>query len=262
VNTCILNLSVFFEYGLIQENRHFPDRPLFLPGDYVFKTVHRANFYTTEEIAGIFSIIVYLPKVYGKILLLLHHCGMRISEVLRLPIDCLRYEDGVPYIRLYMYKTNRYHKVPLDDYAHRIIKHEIRYVQENYPDAQYVFLNSVGKPIHYTSFVNKVKAVLLEHNILGRDGKPLVFRTHRFRATKATELINMGTDPQIAADMLGQKSLSALSYYAAATDTSLNEHMQEYLKMESILINSIWEKDGLPLEKDTRKYHHRIGGDA
>lgn len=248
INENILELSVMFEYGLINENEHFPSIPLFLNTDYAFKTKHRADFYTAEEIVSIFSIIKYLPKSYGKILMILLHCGMRISEVLHLPIDCLKYENGQPYIKIYMYKTERNNKVPINDHVHKIIKSQIAETKKDFPDAKYVFLNDSGNPIQYSTFIKYVKKILIEHNILGRDGKPLDFRTHRFRTTKATELINSGHDPQIAANMLGQKSLSSLSYYTTATNMSLNEYMQEYLQKESLLINAIGQMDGLILE--------------
>ena len=248
INTNILNLSVMFEYGLVMGNEDFPSTPLFLNTDYAFKTVRRVKFYTPDEIVSIFSIIKYLPKVYGKILMVLHHSGMRISEVLHLSIDCLQEENGEPYIKSYMYKTERYNKIPLDKNTYAIINNEIMYNKKYFPNAKYVFLNEKGTPIRYSTFIRKIQAVLLKNKIMGHDGQPLAFGTHKFRATKATELLNMGEDPRKAADMLGQKSLSSLSYYATATHTSLNEYMQEYLKKESILINSIGKMDEFVIE--------------
>lgn len=248
INTNILNLSVMFEYGLMNFDNRFPDNIIFLPDDYYFKTAKRANFYTNEEVAAIFTMVKYLPKIYGRILLVLHHTGMRVSEVLRMSIDCLKYKDNTPYLSVYMYKTERHNNIPIDNYIHQIISREISRTKKLFPDAKYVFVNDDGNAISYNKFTKTIKKVIVEHNVLGRDGKLLDFRTHRFRATKATNLINSGYDPRSAADMLGQKTLSALSYYAVATNQSLNEHMQEYLKKESILINSIGQVDGYVIE--------------
>lgn len=104
-----------------------------------------------------------------------------------------------------------------------------------------------------------VKRAIIEHDVRGRDGKLLDFRTHRFRATKATNLINSGYDPRNVADILGQKSLSSLSYYAVATNQSLQVHMQEYLKKESILINSIGKVDEKTIE-DYKNAHPLCNG--
>lgn len=248
INKNILDLSVMFEYGLLNGDKNFPSIPLFLSSDYAFKTEHRAKYYTPDEIAGIFSIIPYIPKVYGKILLILHHCGMRISEVLRLPMDCLCYNEDVPYIKLYMYKTERNHNIPLNKAIHKIIHTEILKNKKEYPEAKYVFLNKDGSLINYGTFCRTIRRAIVEHNILGRDGQLLKFTTHRFRSTKATDLINMGEDAQKTADILGVSSISTLRYYATATQTSVNEYMQEYLKKESILINSIGKMDEFDLD--------------
>lgn len=248
INKNILDLSVMFEYGILNEDKSFPSIPIFLSSDYAFKTEHRAKYYTPDEIAGIFSVIPYIPKVYGKILLILHHCGMRISEVLYLPMDCLHYSEDVPYIKLYMYKTERNHNIPLSKAIHKIIRTEIIKNQKKHPGAKYVFLNDDGSLINYGTFCRTIRRAIAEHNILGRDGQPLKFGTHRFRSTKATDLINLGEDAQKTADILGVSSLSTLRYYATATQTSVNEHMQEYLRKESILINSIGKMDEFNLD--------------
>ena len=174
---------------------------------------------------------------------------MRVSEVLRLPIDALKEINGKHYLSVYMYKTERNNYIPIDDYVYKIISSEIASTMERFPNAKYVFVNSSGNSVDYSSFTRKIREKIVEHNVLGRDGELLDFKTHRFRATKATQLINMGQDPKVAADMLGHSNLSSLSYYAVATEQSLQSHMQEYLKRESILINSIGKIDPTPLEE-------------
>lgn len=249
INLNILNLSVMFEYGIATSDDNFPENTIFLADDYYFKTSKRENFYTNEEVTAIFSMLQYLPKIFGRILLVLQNTGLRIGEVLRLPINCLKYDnDGTPCLSVYMYKTERYNNIPIDEHIHQLIIREIKRTKKQFPDAEYVFVDEKGKPILYSRFTKTIKKVIVEHNILGRDGKLLDFRTHRFRATKATYLLNSGHDPRNIANMLGQKTLSALSYYAVATNQSLHEHMQEYLKKESILINSIGQVDANVIE--------------
>lgn len=249
INSNIMHLSAMFEWGIITENELFPENIIFLPEDFYIKTKRRAEFYTNEEIASLFKhAIPKLPKIYGRILLVLHHSGMRISEVLRMKKDALKEKNGEYYLSNYMYKTHRHNNIPLDDYVCNIIKRELVYGEKKYPHAKYVFSNSDGSPISYTRFINTIKAVIIKENILGSNGKLLEFGTHKFRATKATNLINMGEDPKVAADMLGHKSLDSLSYYAVAKNQALNEQMQEYLRKESILINSIGKMDSLVIE--------------
>ena len=249
INRNILHISGFFEFGLINSDGRFPDKVLFLSNDHCFKTKRKANFYTDEEVAAIFSLIQYLPPVYGKILLVLHHTGMRISEVLRLSLDALKEIDGKHYLSVYMYKTKRPNNIPIDDYVYKIISSQIAITKQKFPNAQYVFVNSKGDYFSNVVFSTRIKKEIIKHNVLGRDGKLLRFGTHRFRATKATKLINMGQDPKAVASTLGHANLASLSYYSVATEQSLQSHMQEYLKRASILINSIGKVDPIPLEE-------------
>lgn len=249
INTNILDLSQMFEYGIIFSSPEFPEEVLFLKDDYYFKTKRAATFYTNEEVKALFSLLPYLPKIYGRILLVLHHTGMRISEVLRLSINALKYtKDGKPYLSVYMYKTERYNRIPIDERIHELIKKEIVNTKKKHPDAKYVFVNNNGDSINYHTFTKKIKNEIVKHDILGSDGKLLEFKTHRFRATKATNLINMGLEPPVVADMLGHKNLDSLTYYVTAKEQSLNEQMQEYLRKESILINSIGKMDEAVIE--------------
>lgn len=249
INACIYELSCLFEWALINEDKRFPSDILFLPDDYCFKTVRRSNFYCDDDIQTIFKELVpCLPKVYGRIILMLHHTGMRIGEVLKLSIHSLKYINEQPYLSLYMYKTSRYNDIPIDGYIYDLLIKEIQRTQKKFPSSKYIFVNSKGNPFNYAGFIQNIKAEIIKHNILDSNGELLDFRTHRFRATKATKMINMGMNPKEAASMLGQKSLSSLSYYAVATNQALNEQMQEYLRKESLLINSIGQMDKLALE--------------
>lgn len=249
INTNILNLSQMFEYGIVFSNPEFPEKVLFLKDDWHYKTKRAAKFYTNEEVKALFSLLPCLPKIYGRILLVLHHTGMRISEVLYLSINALKYtKDGKPYLSVYMYKTERHNRIPIDEYIHRLLRTEIAYVKEKHPDTKYIFVNSDGSAIRYQHFINKIKEEIVNNDIHGRDGKLLEFKTHRFRATKATNLINMGLEPPVVADMLGHKNLASLTYYVVAKEQSLSEHMQEYLRKESILINSIGKVDKAVIE--------------
>lgn len=249
INNNILHLSCLFEWGLMEEDKNFPSSVLFLSEDYCFKTVHKTDFYRDEDLKIIFNTLIpKLPKIYGRILLILHHTGMRISEVLRLSILAIKLKDGKPYISLYMYKTNRFNDVPVDNYIYELLTKEVERTRKLHPDSKYVFTDSNGSHICYGTFIKTIKTTIVKYNITDSKGDLLEFRTHRFRATKATKMINLGMDPREAASMLGQKSLSSLSYYAVATNQALNEQMQEYLRKESLLINSIGQMDKLALE--------------
>lgn len=249
INTNILHLSIMFEWAILVGDKDFPNSVIFLRNDHTFKTKKMARFFTEEEVQGIFSIIHKIPKIYGRMLMILRDTGLRISEVLRMPIDCVCDENDKHYIRIYQYKTDRYNNIPLSDYAYDMILREIKRTRKSHPDAKYVFVNKSGAPFSVSNFTKTIKKALIEADIKGHDGQPLDFKSHRFRSTKATALINMGYEPNVVADMLGHSSLASLTSYVNATHTTLNEYMQEYLRKESILINSIGKVDERTIEE-------------
>lgn len=247
---CIFYLSILFDYGILSDSDNFPKISLFTQNDYCQKTKRKENFYEDEDISIIFrELIPKLPKVYGRMILILFLTGMRISELLTLSPSALRKESGNAYfLDIYMRKTKKSTAIPIDENAFHLLESEVHKNQQLFSNTDYIFLKDTGKPFSYSAFVKVIKSAIVDNNITGKDGNLLDFRTHRFRATKATKLINMGLDPTVAADMLGQSTLTALSYYAVATKQVLQEQMQSYLKKQSILINNIGKIDDLVLE--------------
>lgn len=248
INTDILKIGNFLKWGSINGDTNFPNKVLVLSNDYAFKTVKAPDFYSEREIARIYDVAKTLPKIYGRIILILHHCGMRISELLWLRQDAIKEIGGKHYISIYMYKTARYNNIPLSDFAYNIIANEIVLDKKKYPNSHYVFLNSQGNPVNYSHFIQTIKLAIINNNVLGDDGCLLKFKTHKFRSTKATILINMGEDPNVVAQILGQKSLDSLGYYVAAQETAMQDEMKYYIKKQSALINAIGKMDSLAIE--------------
>lgn len=250
INIYILHLHVLFDYGILSDSENFPQVCLFTNNDYFFKTKHRSNFYEDEDIKIIYNqLIPALPKVYGRMILVLSLTGMRINELLKLTPSSLRKNpDGSCFIDAYMSKTKKVNNIPISENAFHLLESEVARNKKRFENVPYVFLRDNGTSFPYSVFVRQIKKAIVENNILGKNGELLDFRTHRFRATRATHLINLGINPDIAADMLGQSCLSSLSYYATATNQALQEQMQTYLKKQSILINNIGKIDNLVIE--------------
>lgn len=249
INIFILNLHVFFDYGILSENPEFPQTKLFTNDDYAFKTKHKEKFYSDEDIQIIFKQLApNLPKVYGKLFLFLLLTGVRINEALHLTEESICEVNGKYYLSIYMTKTQKYNHIPINETVLNLLNAEIENNKKSFPTAKYIFLNNQGNCICFSTFTYKIRTAIVKNNIKGTDGELFEFKSHRFRATKATKLINMGVNPNTAADMLGQSTLSALSYYAVATGEELQKEMQTYLKKQSILINNIGKIDSLVIE--------------
>lgn len=184
-----------------------PSKVLITEQDYFFKQEKNSEFYTDIELQNIRNIIPKLTKTDGKILFCLMTLGVRISEILELKTSAfIQNEDGSYYLNLGMDKVDREHIKPLTNEVAYIIKSEIeknRKILGHEPE--YVFLSDKGKTIGVTSLSKRINYVLLSEHVLDKDGKQLQFRSHKFRATVATTMLNAGYGEEATAKALGHR---------------------------------------------------------
>ena len=66
--------------------------------------------------------------------LILIHCGLRVSDALRLERDCIACDaDGAPYLRYFNHKMKREALVPIDEELRRLIDEQQHRVLERWP---------------------------------------------------------------------------------------------------------------------------------
>ena len=246
VNTFILNLKKFFEWGQLTKVENMPQTNLILAQDYNFKTVKSSKYLTDEEMKGIVSIIPKLPNTYGKIVYMLIFTGVRISEILQLKVDALKMKpDGSYVLEIYQYKTEKYYSKPLDERPAKIILNEIQKNQERFgkENVEYVFVNDKNKPVTSGTINRFLKKTIIDNNIKGRDGNLLHVTTHMFRATLSTKLMSAGKDPKLVAKLLGQSTLSSLSHYATIDLEAAKEQLAPRIAKDQVLISNIWKTE-------------------
>lgn len=242
LNTRILNLKNFFEWGKLAVPETMPQAHLILAQDYCFKTKKDSKYLEDEEMKNIISIIGKIKDPYGKIIYLLIFTGLRISEVLELSVDALiTNRDGTYSLNTTQYKTNKEYIKSLDERPAKIILHQIEKNIEKFgkENVKYVFVNNKNKPFSLATINRNLKKVIIENDIKGRDGKPLRCTTHMFRATLATKLVSSGKDPELVAKLLGQSTLSALSHYATIDPKTAKEQLAPRLAKDQIMISNI-----------------------
>ncbi len=248
-NIIILTLHNYIEYGLMNNWNNFTDRQLITRNDYNFKGSSEVEVFSDTEIKKIYSIIKELDSTYAEVLLLQLCVGSRISELISMTHDMISYDGEQYWLNLYMYKTKKTNKTPIDESIAKIILKRIAKTKKAFPDCKYVFANNDGTYyITYTSFVRKIKKIIIEKQIKGDDGNLLVFKSHKLRATKATKLLSSGVSAEETANTLGHKNLDSLSHYVTVTNDLLWEKIQPLLLKETILINSIGQVDDNTLE--------------
>ena len=241
-NVAILNLKVFLDWGQLLERDNMPQTMLMLNNDYTLKIKKESRYLTDEEVKALLNVLPQMPKLYGRMVYCLLFLGMRFCELAKLDVNAIKQnDDGSYYLDLWQFKTQAVNNKPIFENTIRIMKAEIernkkRFGEEN---VKYVFVTDKNTPVNIGTINENINKILVKNNVLGRDGKVLHVTTHRFRATVATNLISEGTSVDIAAQLLGQTTLSSLSHYATVTTDVVKEQLKPRLEKDDMLIRNI-----------------------
>lgn len=242
INRTILDVKCFLEWGLILQRNDMPDKPLILTEDYNFKRKIESKYLSDEDMKKVMSIIPSLPKVYGRMIYTLILLGVRCSELTFLSVDALRQaDDGTYYLLINQYKTKKEYMKPIPEKLAFILKKEIKRNKEKFgaENVKYMFVNDKNKPIKLLVLNDNLKRAIFENDIRDSSGELLHVTTHMFRATVGTNLISAGLDPESAAKLLGQTTLSSLSHYATVTNETVKEQLKPRIEKDEMLIRNI-----------------------
>ena len=162
--------------------------------------------------------------------LILQECGMRINELLQLPMDCLSQDArGAFYIRYLQGKVRREHTIPVSPEIARVVQEQQETVREQGKVATLLFPNERGRPARQASFSQAINQLAYAHQIKGARGKLFRFQSHQFRHTVGTRMINLGVPHHIIQRYLGHKGPEMTSRYAHIHDSTMREKLSEYL---------------------------------
>lgn len=245
ININILNLKVFFEYGILLELDNFPQFSLILNTDYAIKTKKQANPFTDEELKSIIKLIPKLKPIYGKILYCSFTTGCRLSEILYLtPEQIKQYPDGKYYLLLYQFKTHAEYEKSIPDSTAKIILNQINLNTKKYKEKQkYIFISDRNNVVTQSALHKAVNLALVKYQVKDRNGNILHCNSHRFRSTLATNLLNSGYDVETTGKLLGQKNLKSLGYYANVTNEQTKEQLAPRIEKDELLISNIGKID-------------------
>lgn len=204
----------------VLDRKHFPKVPEYLP---------RPLSHETDRLLQERLRISTSP--YAPLFLLLRHTGMRISELINLPPNCvMTTPKDENYLKVPLGKMNNERLVPLTEEALSWIK----------------TITITTLRIHRqdkTRLINLPGSVACVYNLLGHrfeklvgdmtDGnKPITF--HRLRHTYATTLLTGGVGLVSLMKLLGHRRIEMTLRYAKVTPSHLRD---EYLKAIRVLEN-------------------------
>lgn len=170
---------------------------------------------------------------------LLRLTGLRISELINLPNDCVvSLSDNEPFLKVPLGKMNNERMVPLHQEAVDVIGLIKGNTQQTSPRSKRLIGIDGGVPKVYRQLraqFNKFTADVSDQ------GKPVTF--HRLRHTYATSLLSAGVSIISIMKLLGHKRIEMTLRYTKVVPSHLR---QEYLKAVDIL-----KKSWLPCDLET-----------
>ena len=172
-----------------------------------------------------------LKPAWRRKVLILQECGMRISELLQLPIDCLTQDArGVYFLRYMQGKVKRENTIPISLETARIVQEQQVEGRSRAKPTKWLFPSERGGVIKQPTFAQRINRLAYDHDIRDANGQLFRFQAHQFRHTVGTRMVNLGVPHHIIQRYLGHKGPEMTSRYAHIHDSTMKDKLSEYLK--------------------------------
>lgn len=182
----------------------------------------------------------HLPDPLQRMVLIIRGTGLRIGELLNLPLDCLRQREKQWRLRFLTEKYQTVDELPICEELVVIIKEQQEYIRQHFGDTCDKLCNSNdGNRHHYipaprvmqfSSFNRWLNKLAKEKNICTNEGQVWHFRSHQFRKTLATVMTNAGVRDLIIQKYLRHRSPEMQEYYKHLLKEVLGEEYQTLMK--------------------------------
>lgn len=249
VNGTLNILNIFFQIGNINSWFSLPNY-LIRPEDHK-KPVKRLPRYIPEEVMQqLNQHLESLPAPVMRMVLVLQETGLRVGELLKLPINCLKFDaKGDVYIQYMNWKMSKEDTKPISLELAKVIQEQQQYIRQHLGESfEYLFsarqtgkyrdanpFHPKPKVMHDKTFIGFLKKLAEDFNIKDISGKRWNFQTHQFRHTVGTRMVNLGVPLHIIQRYLGHESPQMTMTYAYIHDETLRKEIEKY--HESRVVN-------------------------
>ena len=191
----------------------------------------------------------YLPEPIQRMVLVIKTTGMRIGELLNLPLDCLRKRGNQWRLRLMTEKYQTEDELPISPELVTVIKEQQEYIRKHFGHSyQKLFCsNNYKKDCDFSpaprvmttnTFNRWLNQLSQEQNICSKDGQNWHFKSHQFRKTVATIMTNTGVRDLIIQKYLRHRSPDMQNYYKHLLKQVLGDEYQELIKAKKYVDNT------------------------
>lgn len=177
---------------------------------------------------------------YRLITVILMRCGLRVSDALQLPADCVVTDtDGAPYLRYFNHKMKREALVPIDEELRDLLDQQRQRNTERWTTATPGLFPRPTKniegnhPIASSTYRLALYRWLECCDIRDERGNPVHLTPHQWRHTLGTRLINRDVPQEIVRRILDHDSPQMTAHYARLHDTTVRRHWEAAHKVNA-----------------------------
>jgi integrase len=175
---------------------------------------------------------------YRLISIILMRCGLRISDALRLPADCVVTDaDGAPYLKYFNHKMKREALVPIDEEVRGLLGQQRQRNLERWPAGTPGLFPRPTKnvdgshPVGSPTYRMALDRWLDRCDLRDEHGAPVRLTPHQWRHTLGTRLINRDVPQEVVRKILDHDSHVMTAHYARVHDTTVRRHWEAARKV-------------------------------
>lgn len=189
----VLSITNYIEYLIIQGlfKNHNPAKGFKQKHDYEYKETALSDFVIQQIFSNLHQATLFFQAMY-----IINFCtGMRISSICQLKNDCLFSNDGHYFIKQYVQKMKKYQFNIIPKSVYDIVMKQIQEVKKSTENCSKVFyIFPAPQNNHYPCrtqyYRNHMKEYMKKWGITNDDGTPYEFKSHAYRHTIASDLLN------------------------------------------------------------------------
>ncbi|MBD2296740.1 tyrosine-type recombinase/integrase [Anabaena sphaerica FACHB-251] len=246
-------LKAFLEICAREEWLNVPDKRLIYQEDFPSIPKRQPRFIPEEVMQQLNQNLDKLEPTFQRMVLILQDGGMRISELCRMPFNCLTQDlSGDYFLHYYQYKMKKDHSIPISLEIAAVIQEQQKEIRQQHGDYPYLFASTYHshkkEAIKQGVFSKVINQLAYDCNICDKSGTPWRFQAHQFRHTVGTRMINLGVPQHIIQRFLGHETPEMTSVYAHIHDQTLKEEFAKFKHRMVDVTGKVVEPDNVKAE--------------
>lgn len=223
-----LNFLQYLELkGEIKRNYFFSQDTKYSPRELNLRSI---DSYVINQI---FNILDKIEPKLSIMYLTLYCVGMRISELCQMQTDCLYTTDNGYFIKYYSPKMKKEVTNPIPKSLYELLLKQIEVTKSKISENErYIFASRPNEPYLSSTFQDQMKNELDKFDIKNPDGTKYNFKSHDYRHTVATNMLEQDIPLNIIQKILHHESIEMSLAYAEITDKRRTQKHKEFIDVK------------------------------